>query len=105
VLEEGERIVFLHRVVPGGADRSYGIHVADLAGIPKAVVNRARSLLADLESTRGDIPRTTREPVAQLRFIEELNPALDRLYEIDVDQLTPIEAITRLYELKSLLGQ
>jgi DNA mismatch repair protein MutS len=105
VLEEGERIVFLHRVVPGGADRSYGIHVADLAGIPKAVVNRARSLLADLESTRGDIPSTTREPVAQLRFIKEPNPALDRLNEIDVDQLTPIEAITRLYELKSLLGQ
>jgi DNA mismatch repair protein MutS len=105
VLEEGERIVFLHRVVPGGADRSYGIHVADLAGIPKAVVNRARSLLADLESTRGDISRTTREPVAQLRFIEEPNPALARLYDIDVDQLTPIEAITRLYELKSLLGQ
>ena len=53
VLEEGDRIVFLHRVVPGGADRSYGIHVADLAGIPKAVVSRARALLSELESHTG----------------------------------------------------
>jgi DNA mismatch repair protein MutS len=103
VLEEGDRIVFLHRVVPGGADRSYGIHVADLAGIPKAVVNRARALLTELESTQRTGHAGTREPVAQLRFIEEPDPAIERLTELNVDQLTPIEAITRLYELKSLL--
>jgi DNA mismatch repair protein MutS len=101
VLDEGERIVFLHRVVPGGADRSYGIHVADLAGIPKAVVNRARSLLAEFESS-GKSPNMAGEPAMQLRFIEEPHPALERLSAINVDQLTPIEAITRLYELQRL---
>ena len=103
VLEEGDRIVFLHRVVPGGADRSYGIHVADLAGIPRAVVSRAQTLLAELEAAGDNRPRKTREPAAQLRFIEEPNPALERLGAIDVDQLTPIEAITRLHELKGLI--
>jgi DNA mismatch repair protein MutS len=103
VLEEGDRIVFLHRVVPGGADRSYGIHVADLAGIPKAVVNRARALLSELESPQRTGASATREPVAQLRFIEESDPAIERLKELNVDQLTPIEAITRLYEIKQLL--
>ncbi|HEX3302283.1 MAG TPA: hypothetical protein VHR64_05330, partial [Thermomicrobiales bacterium] len=73
------------------------------AGIPKPVVDRARALLAELESTKSDSPRRTKEPVAQLRFIEEPNPALDRLAALDVDHLTPVEAITRLYELKSLL--
>ena len=103
VLEEGDRVVFLHRVVPGGADRSYGIHVADLAGIPKAVVSRARALLTELESAQRGGRAGTREPAAQLRFIEEPDPAIERLKGLDVDQLTPIEAITRLYELKSLL--
>jgi DNA mismatch repair protein MutS len=103
VLEEGDRIVFLHRVVPGGADRSYGIHVADLAGIPKAVVSRARALLSELESNGSNVRPKAKEPAAQLRFIEEPSPALERLESLDIDHLTPIEAITRLYELKSLL--
>jgi DNA mismatch repair protein MutS len=104
VLEDGERVVFLHRVVAGGADRSYGIHVADLAGIPKPVVNRARSILADLEREPGKPGAgvRARESPAQLRFIEESSPALDAIREIDVDQITPVEAITRLYELKRL---
>ena len=103
VLEEGDRIVFLHRVVPGGADRSYGIHVADLAGIPKAVVSRARALLSELESNGSNARPKAKEPAAQLRFIEEPSPALQRLETLDIDNLTPVEAITRLYELKSLL--
>jgi len=103
VLEEGDRIVFLHRVVPGGADRSYGIHVADLAGIPKAVVSRARALLSELESNGSNARPKAKEPAAQLRFIEEPSPALERLETLDIDNLTPVEAITRLYELKSLL--
>src|SRR5699024_47018 len=49
VLEEGDEVIFLHRVVPGGADRSYGIHVARLAGMPRSVVNRADEILRDLE--------------------------------------------------------
>ncbi len=103
VLEEGDRIVFLHRVVPGGADRSYGIHVADLAGIPKAVVSRARALLSELESNGSNARPKAKAPAAQLRFIEEPSPALERLETLDIDNLTPVEAITRLYELKSLL--
>ena len=57
VLEEGDRVVFLHRVVPGGADRSYGIHVAEIAGVPRALTRRAREILTDLEqraATEGD---------------------------------------------------
>ena len=61
-----------------------------------------RPLLAELEASGDSRPRKTREPAAQLRFIEEPNPALEHLEAIDVDQLTPIEAITRLYELKRL---
>jgi DNA mismatch repair protein MutS len=116
VLEEGERVVFLHRVVAGGADRSYGIHVADLAGIPKPVVNRARSILDELERRGGGMPSPlvgragegmyppsrARESPAQLRFIEESSPVLDAIRDLDVDQITPVEAITRLYEIKRL---
>jgi DNA mismatch repair protein MutS len=103
VLEDGERIVFLHRVVDGGADRSYGIHVAELAGIPKPVVNRARALLTDLEKGYRPAADAPKAPVAQLRFIEESDPAIDLLKSLDLDAMTPIEAITRLYELKSII--
>jgi DNA mismatch repair protein MutS len=116
VSERGDEIVFLHKVVPGGADRSYGVHVAQIAGMPRPVVERARALLQQLESESGnfklgpaDTPPTTAptpdEP-AQLTFFEmgsgKRNPALSRLRELEVDNLSPIEALTTLYELKKL---
>ena len=104
VLEDGARIVFLHRVVPGGADRSYGIHVADLAGIPGAVVSRARTILAELEAAPAGRSPVVQEAPLQLTFIEGPHPAVRELREIDVESLTPIEAITRLFELRKLSG-
>jgi DNA mismatch repair protein MutS len=102
VLEEGNRIVFLHRVVDGAADRSYGIHVAQLAGIPDAVVARARTVLDGLEhERRGGNGRLAENPV-QLTFVNgngELDTARRNL---EVEALTPLEAITRLFELKKM---
>jgi DNA mismatch repair protein MutS len=116
VLEDGERVVFLRRVVPGAADRSYGVHVAQLAGIPRAVVRRAQEILAELEGTpRGETDRAvTRAAMRadspkldtsiQLTLFAPPNPALTALRDLDVESLSPLEAITRLFELKQLAG-
>ena len=105
VSEDQGRIVFLRRIVPGGADRSYGIHVAQLAGMPNAVVNRAWTVLSDLESQDSDSARDARRNAggnhpAQLSLIPMSSPTLDVLREIDVSSITPIEAINKLYELQ-----
>ncbi len=101
VAEEGGRIVFLRRIVPGGADRSYGVHVAELAGLPKAVVQRARELLHELETGNGAAPAAA--SAAQLSLFAAAPPddGLRReVADIDVDAMTPLEALTRLYELR-----
>jgi DNA mismatch repair protein MutS len=100
VREEGGDVVFLHRIVDGGADRSYGVHVAALAGLPPAVVARARELLAELEAQPvGAI--AAREMGAQLPLLGAPEEALLReLAEIDPDGLTPLAALQRLYELR-----
>jgi DNA mismatch repair protein MutS len=101
VAEEAGRIVFLRRIVPGGADRSYGVHVAELAGLPKAVVQRARDVLLELES--GDGAGRAREAASQLSLFAATPPddGLRReVAGIDVDAMTPLEALTRLYELR-----
>jgi DNA mismatch repair protein MutS len=102
VSEEGGKVVFLHKIVEGGADRSYGIHVAQLAGLPKPVIHRAEEILQDLE--RGQ-PAARSTPAAeagiqQLAMFADENPALEDLKSIDVDALSPLEALTKLYELK-----
>lgn len=109
VAERGEDIVFLHKVVPGGADQSYGIHVAQLAGVPRAVTERARELLAQLEEESSDFKlhkaaKPKDEQPAQLSFFspKEENPAIDVLKNIEVDSLSPLEALTKLYELKRM---
>jgi len=118
VSEEGENIVFLHKVIPGGADRSYGVHVAQLAGMPRPVVERARELLHHLESQGSDFKLPTsapapavsakqkaREEAGQLRmFGEASSPALEALRKLEVDNLSPLEALTKLYELKRMAG-
>ncbi|GBD15703.1 DNA mismatch repair protein MutS [bacterium HR26] len=112
VLEEGERVVFLHRVVPGGADKSYGIHVAQLAGLPKAVLRRAREILAELEAgNRGERRRRReameREPAmaVQLTLFAPPHPVLEDLKRLDIEALSPIEALTTLYELQRRLRE
>ncbi len=103
VAEEGEDIVFLHRVVPGGADRSYGVHVARLAGMPRPVVDRARDLLAQLETDGSDFKPARPTQPQQLSFLDApQDPALEALRQINIDELSPIEALNKLYELKRL---
>jgi DNA mismatch repair protein MutS len=116
VSEQGGNIVFLHKVIPGGADQSYGVHVAQLAGMPRPVIERARELLEHLETQGSDfkLPAAQPEPVTskqkaredarQMRLFSTENPALAALRKLDVDHLSPIEALTRLYELKKMAG-
>jgi len=100
VLEDGETVRFLHRVVPGGADRSYGIHVAALAGLPSGVIARARQVLAELERQRPLEP-----PELQLGLPMELapDPLRKELQDIEPDSLSPLEALQKLYELRARL--
>jgi DNA mismatch repair protein MutS len=113
--EVGEDIVFLHRVQPGGADRSYGIQVARLAGVPQAVVARAREILRELEGAHaGDGLRGTglgragtHTPASaarsdQLSLFRTASPVDERLRTVDVEQLTPLQALNVLAELKRL---
>ncbi len=99
VAEEGNQVSFLHKVVPGGADRSYGIHVAALAGLPPHLIARARQILAELESDRP------LEPAAQQLGLD-LQPGEAELRRelaaIELDQLSPLEALRKLYELRGL---
>jgi len=114
VKEYGEKVIFLHKIARGGSDRSYGIQVARLAGIPKDVIARAREVLNNLESgefTADNLPALARgnmAPTAKLKR-QQLplfaaappSPALEQLKEVEPDKLTPIEALKLLYELKS----
>jgi len=101
VAEKGHDVVFLHKVIPGGADRSYGIHVARLAGIPAPVVHRAEGLLEELESGEFRPGTQTQEPeLFQPMLIAQESPVVEALRQIDVNSLTPLDAITKLYELQ-----
>ena len=108
VAEEGDRVVFLRQVVPGGADKSYGIHVGQLAGLPRSVVHRAAEILEQLEAGAGRSPLQARRivEVRQLPLFTTTNPAIEELEGLDIHALTPLEAITKLYELQEkALGQ
>ena len=99
VHESGDEVVFLHRLRPGGADRSYGIHVGRLAGLPAEVVERARDVLRTLEA--GHRVVATRSPADQLAlFAPAEDPVLADLKALDVDGLTPREALQRLADLQ-----
>jgi len=108
VRETADRVVFLHRLEPGGTDRSYGIHVAELAGLPEQVVARARAVLGTLEGEHrmvpGDPPRT--DPGQLPLFVEPhpVDPAVTALRGLDLDTLTPLQALNRLAELKKQAG-
>ncbi|MEA3345278.1 MAG: DNA mismatch repair protein MutS, partial [Chloroflexota bacterium] len=101
VAEEGDRVVFLYKVVPGGADRSYGIHVAQLAGLPRPVIHRAEEILEKLEAeARSPISPKRLAEARQLPLLTTTDPVLEELKRLDVEGLTPLEAITKLYELQ-----
>jgi DNA mismatch repair protein MutS len=107
VAEEDGKVIFLHKIIPGGADRSYGVHVAQLAGIPKPVIHRAEEILAELEQ-KGDA-RARRKAMKNIPapavmqmtlFSSEPHPLIEELKELAIEELTPIEAIGKLYELQ-----
>jgi DNA mismatch repair protein MutS len=107
VTEERGKVVFLRKVIPGGADKSYGIHVAQLAGLPRSVIHRAQEVLSDLEGNHQPrIPqgrkgrRPTAPPPEQTRLFGSKPPVLDELIKLDLNSLTPLEALNKLYELQ-----
>ena len=110
VSEEDGKIAFLHRIVPGGADRSYGVHVAMLAGMPPSVVSRAQELLTELEREQpvGRSKRRGKSPAPQLPlplFDSDDNELAESILSLDIGNLTPLEAINKLYELQEQAGQ
>jgi DNA mismatch repair protein MutS len=94
-------VFFLHRVVPGPADRSYGIHVARLAGVPEAVCRRADEILAEISEANGKVPHSpAAEPRQLTLFASDYQWLAERLRQLDVNKLTPLEALNLLAELK-----
>jgi DNA mismatch repair protein MutS len=101
VSEDRGEVVFLHRIVPGGVDRSYGIHVAKLAGLPKAVIRRANEVLLELEARKKSPMPPAKSPAPQLAlFAPTVSPAVEALRQLDIDALSPRQALEKLYELK-----
>jgi DNA mismatch repair protein MutS len=91
-------VVFLHKIVPGGADRSYGIHVAQLAGLPRPVIQRAGEILDELEKSSGKAVQINPHAAQQAALFPDTSPLLDELKELDVNALSPIEALNKLFE-------
>lgn len=103
VKKHGDDITFLRRIVQGGADDSYGIEVAKLAGVPQSIINRAKEILAELESGKSET-KVVEKHVEEMPLIQAFSsPVIDKLKETDVNVLTPIEAMNLLYELKRMI--
>ena len=103
VKEEKGEVIFLRKIVPGGVDKSYGIHVGKLAGLPKSVVHRAQEILDELEGdgkTVKPAAKTLPQPLVQMTLFAERSPVLTELEKLEIDSLTPLEALTKLYELQ-----
>ncbi|MCB9151624.1 MAG: DNA mismatch repair protein MutS [Caldilineaceae bacterium] len=108
---EGHDVVFLRRIIPGKADRSYGVHVARMAGLPGAVINRAEEILIDLERSGAAGPKRLidadkkpeQKPAArQITLFADVHPTVEALRKLDVNGLTPLDALNRLYELQQM---
>jgi DNA mismatch repair protein MutS len=100
VSETGGQVIFLHKIIPGGADRSYGIHVGQLAGLPSPVVQRAEQILLQLEKSSGKAIKINPEIPRQMALFPETNPLLNELKGLDINALSPIEALNKFYEWK-----
>lgn len=108
--DSGDEVVFLRRILPGRADRSYGVHVGQMAGLPKPVVERAEEILQELEASGAAGPSTLLEQAAgkrrktamQVGLFVDTHPAVESLRALDVNALTPLDALNRLYELHQL---
>ncbi len=112
VKEIGKKVLFLRKLVPGGTEHSFGIHVAKMAGMPSVVVNRAKEILQTLEKSHNNQGSKAKNKTAvsdmQLSFFQLDDPVLEQVTEeiegIDIDTLTPVEALLKLHEIKKLLG-
>jgi len=117
VKEIGQKILFLRKLVEGGSEHSFGIHVAKLAGMPSQVVNRATKMLAQLElsheigdnsNSKEKIKKAIASPDMQLSFFQMNDPVLesirDELISIDINTLTPVEALMKLNDIKKIIG-
>lgn len=101
VSEADGQVIFLHKIIPGAADRSYGIHVAQMAGLPAPVISRANEILKQLESSSGTaLPEAKKEEKDQLRLFPENNPMIEAFKKLDLEALSPIQALNKLYEWK-----
>jgi DNA mismatch repair protein MutS len=100
VSEADNNVVFLHKIVPGGADRSYGIHVAQIAGLPRPVIQRAHEILRQLEVSSGKTLESKEAVKGQLTLFPENNPLLEAFEALDINNLSPIEALNLLYDWK-----
>ena len=110
VKKRGDDITFLRRIVPGGADDSYGIEVAKLAGLPDWIIKRAKAILKDLTSENKNykdaftnVSEDSHQDDMQLNLLSSDNSIVDKLKNTDVNTLTPIEAMNLLYELKNMI--
>ena len=98
VTEAEGNVVFLHKIIPGGADRSYGIHVAQLAGLPRPIIQRAGEIMSELEKTSGRAVKINPVAAQQVALFPETNPLLDEIKKLDINSLSPIEALNKLFE-------
>lgn len=117
IKELSNKVIFLRKLVPGGSEHSFGIHVAQMAGMPKNVINRANEILADLEkneSTHEDKKRPKKsskknQDEFQLSFFQLDDPILedirDKIKNLDINNLTPMEALLKLEEIKKMVGK
>ncbi len=112
VREWMDEVVFLHKILPGGTDKSYGIHVAKLAGVPKSILDRSKEILEELESTfqkeaTGEhlSKHKTKEPDRDSLFVEKHKSVLEKLTSTDINNLTPIEAINLLSQIKNEIDE
>jgi DNA mismatch repair protein MutS len=116
VKEVGEKILFLRKLVEGGSEHSFGIHVARLAGMPAQVLYRADKILEKLEenhledskASKANIKETLNQQDMQMSFFQLNDPVLEQIHEelvsIDINTLTPVEALMKLNEIKKLTG-
>ncbi len=112
VREWMDEVVFLHKILPGGTDKSYGIHVAKLAGLPKTILERSKEILQELESTfqkeaTGEhlSKHKTKEPDKDSLFVRKHKSVLEKLSSTDINNLTPIEAINLLNEISKEINE
>ena len=105
VIESDGKVVFLHKIVPGGADKSYGIHVAQIAGLPPTVITRANQMMQEMEAASGTQHRYSPITPQQVALFPETNPLVEQLKTLDINSISPIEAINTLYEWKKKYTQ